>query len=155
VQVSTNHAAAEQPLFVNGVEKSYLYTSSPAILSATSSITRIELPRSDVYIAGPGYFSFSESTFFLPAPYTTIPLSGGVRTDQVSYILSSYSAPEKLENGYYRATRTFSLDDAVPMNDRLSWMIAMPSLSEASTTVLIDDISVSYTQHSARSNDSL
>jgi hypothetical protein len=114
-------------------------------LKATTTISKIAMPKSDILISGAGYFSFTRDQFFMPSMYTVVPITAPEDINMVDYVVSPYTPP-KVEQGFMTVERDFDVLSAVSSAGRLSWIIRAPGLKENGREIIIKDIEVTYSK---------
>jgi hypothetical protein len=88
----------------------------------------LSFPKSDIRVTSDGYFAFDKSSLFLPSPFKILPIIDKEDIDTVDFILTSYQGAPKRENGWLETVRKFNLNEAVPQDGKLGWIIQSPNL---------------------------
>ncbi len=148
INVVTNHTPSLQNLIINGSSTplTALNISQVITFPASSTLSRIEIPKSDVTVSGKGYYAFSEDQFFTPTSYNQISISSNKDAELTDYIMFGHKPYSITLDGYYEVEREFDLSNAVTDKNGLSWLIRANGLKENGGEIIIKDIEVTYSK---------
>lgn len=149
VTVLTYHDATLQDITINNNEIFSLQETlvlNRISIKNNKMISKMAIPQSDVVISNMGYFAFSEDQFFTPYKLNLQPILPTTDLDLLDYVLTPYNKPSIDNTGYFTVEREFDLATAVPINNKLSWMIRAQGLKENNREVIIKDIKITYTK---------
>jgi hypothetical protein len=139
VSVSASHASSLQTIYA-GAQTVPLTAVNQPVSIGNQEDSQITIPKSDAVINGAGYFAFSKDQLFAPTRYKLVQVQSAADLQNVDYLLTSYAPPNKLDDGWFQAEKTFDLKDAVTENDKLSWVISAPGLEENKRMINLKDI---------------
>lgn len=113
------------------VSRSVQELQGPALLTA---------PKGNIWTLGDGYVSWTKEALFFPQARRFTDQTR-IEAEGVRAVATRYESPERLADGWYRATTTFRLE---PDRDRLKVILAAPGLARRRTMVDIRRIHVVY-----------
>ena len=121
---------------------------SPVYLNVSKGDYQFVIPKNDLAISYPGYFSFSKENYFEPfrQRVITIPRDLEWIKNNVDYLVTDYNIPEK-DNNWLIADTTFNIkDESLYVKDgKLSMVYNVPHLSNdqfINYTIPIDWINI-------------
>ena len=85
---------------------------------------RLFSPQGDVRIVGDGWFAIKKETFFIPKP-SRITDGTSLIKEGIVGVVTSYTRPEDLGDGWYRGSFSFSLQG---YEDRLRFVLSAPGV---------------------------
>jgi hypothetical protein len=90
-----------------------------------SAPVELVAPFGDVRLIGDGWFAFRPDAFFEPKPKRLTDATD-LATEHLRGVITSYKRAEALEDGWYRARKTFTVD---PSLDRLRIVLSAPGVA--------------------------
>lgn len=112
-------------------------------------LVQLKAPQGDMRFVGDGYFAFRPDAFFEPKPRR---LTDGTDLDaeRIDAVLTDYTRPEDLGDGWYRSTFRFALN---PTLDRLRFVLSAPGVVARSAAVDVRRIKLEYRRPAANYAD--
>lgn len=97
-------------------------------------------PKGNVWTLGDGYMSWSQAALFFPQVRRFTDQTR-LKDERVSAVATSYTPPERLQDGWYRSRTTFSLD---PDRDRLKLILSAPGIARREGSVDVRRLQVVF-----------
>ncbi|MFZ2804214.1 MAG: hypothetical protein WA001_03250 [Patescibacteria group bacterium] len=101
---------------------------------------QLSAPRGDVEIIGDGFFALRPDAYFDPMPrrFTDATV---VDQEQVQAVITDYTQPQSLGDGWYKSTFTFPLDQTL---DHLRFVLSAPGIASRDGAVDVRRITLAY-----------
>ncbi|MBD3251600.1 hypothetical protein GF380_04080 [Candidatus Uhrbacteria bacterium] len=97
-------------------------------------------PHGDLRVVGDGWFAFEPKAFFAPHPRRLTSWTDP-EAEGIDAILTPYTRPEPLEDGWYRTSVNFDID---PRNDHLRFAVSAPNIETRGGAVDIRHVRLTY-----------
>lgn len=133
ISVKTWHESALQPFFIDSnIHFLYEVVNSTSI-PLSSGFHSLSSNYNDIIVETPGYFSFSEESYFEPFNNRIVPIrnSKDFLENNVDYLITDYTAPE-ISNGFVTSKVTFNISDLYIDSGSLSLVFNAPHLNSES-----------------------
>lgn len=107
---------------------------------AGTTPVEVYAPLGDMRLVGDGWFAFRPDAFFEPKPKRLTDATD-LLTEHLQGVITPYVRPDPLEDGWYRAQKTFQLD---PSQDRLRFVLSAPGVMSRVGAVDIRRVTLTY-----------
>jgi len=144
ISAQTNNPSSRQTVLVDGkklnLEETYKQFSL-LTLDNSRKLKEVVISKRDIILSGDGVWSFSKDCFFDPTIKT---LTAASKEDALGadYLIASYLPVQKLDNGFYRASVDFDLNEAYREDGKYSFMISAPMADLSKQPLIIKNLKV-------------
>ncbi len=143
LEISTSHIAGLQDVLVGSNIVKVETINTPFTVKNLKSITAITSPENDVVIQGNGFFAFSQNQLFNPNDIGIPSVATVAHIDDYDYIISKYK-PASISNGDFVAQASVSVPYLFTNNHTVSFIIALPEMSEQNKTLHVKEVSILF-----------
>lgn len=146
VKIRTSHSEGIQDVQVGNETISVDTIGELETVSNLKGITKIKIPRNDIYIEGDGFFSYTIDNFFDPTAEFADSVEDVDAVDAFNYIIARY--PKKVtDDGWYSASAQFSIPELYmnkSANPDVNFIISLPGLPEEKRVLKIREITITF-----------
>ncbi|MEO5928270.1 MAG: hypothetical protein ABIO72_06090 [Patescibacteria group bacterium] len=143
VVAETLHAEGQQVVLLGDKKVNVARTHEAFRLDRDDSGSQpvtLSAPKGDIRFVGDGWFALRPEAYFDPKPKRLTDATD-LDAEHINGILTSYTAPDELGDGWYRAKQTFTLD---PSLDRLRFVLSAPGVLSRVGAVDIRRVNLTY-----------
>ncbi len=145
---TTAHQVSAQTITINDKNFEIDEIGFPLTFDSGSNRNFVNIPKGDAKVEGAGYFAFKKEQYFTPFIYHNFQIKTASDLVNINYLLTDYTHPVNLPEGWRRAVVEFDLNSAYYSDGTLSWIIKSPTLKDRGAKIYIKDIVVELTKKS-------